>query len=289
VLGLISLIIATVSIALLSYGLLKGDAYNSYVEALDPETYPLKGLYTAGFKLNSTKYFRSRGTLARTLKKQAAILYGDVYFEYYADLAWAQFLTLSLLTLSAFSLLASITGSSGAVIFLLAAVIAVAVVRNTSLLRMRDIIEKRRDDCISEFPNMISKLSLLVSSGMILHDAWKLTAKGRDSELYELMKKACELMENGESDLTAIYKFGVLSDVSDIKKFSSAIIQGMEKGNASLADFLAVQARELWQFKRQCALQKGEIAAGKLIIPLGVMFGGIIMIIVAAAMQSMTF
>lgn len=73
------------------------------------------------------------------------------------------------------------------------------------------------------------------------------------------------------------------------EKFTSAMVQGIEKGNSELADFLVSQASELWAHKRQLALQKGEIAAGKLIIPLGLMFGGIIMIIVAAAMQSMSF
>ena len=103
------------------------------------------------------------------------------------------------------------------------------------------------------------------------------------------MKQACEDMENGESDIGAIYKFGITSDSASIKKFTSAMIQGMQKGNSELADFMVSQTRELWAHKRQMALQQGEVAAGKLIIPLGITFAGIIMIIVSAAMQSMSF
>jgi tight adherence protein C len=160
---------------------------------------------------------------------------------------------------------------------------------NLSMSKMKEAVAKRRDACVLEFPNMVSKLSLLINSGMVLREAWYLVANGKEGVLYDLMKKACEFMENGESDVAAIHKFGVLSDSIEIKKFTSAMVQGMEKGNSELADFLVSQASELWAHKRQLALQNGEIAAGKLIIPLGLTFAGIIMIIVSAAMQSMSF
>ena len=136
---------------------------------------------------------------------------------------------------------------------------------------------------------MVPKLTLLINSGMVLREAWYLVANGKEGPLYTLMKKACEDMENGDSDAVAINKFGILSDSNVIKKFTSAMVQGIEKGNSELADFLNAQVSELLAHKRQLALQNGEVAAGKLIIPLGITFGGIIMIIIAASMQSMSF
>lgn len=112
---------------------------------------------------------------------------------------------------------------------------------------------------------------------------------GKNGELYNLMRKACEYMRNGDSDAVAIHKFGILSDSPEIKKFSSSMIQGMEKGNSELAEFLMGQASEQLAHKRQLALQQGEKAAGKLIIPLGITFFGIIMIIISAAMQGLNF
>ena len=105
---------------------------------------------------------------------------------------------------------------------------------------------------------------------MVLRESWRVTAYGKEGTLYTLMKQACEDMENGESDIGAIYKFGVTSDSASIKKFTSAMIQGMQKGNSELADFMVSQTSELWAHKRQMALQQGEVAAGKLIIPLGI-------------------
>ena len=251
--------------------------------------HPLKQLYVAGFALNDIKLFQLRGTLGKNLKKQSTLLHGELYYEYYATLAWAQFLTFSLLAVSIISLFATFIGSTGTLLFLLIGILAVAATWNLTLSKMKEQLEKRREECLNEFPDMITKLSLLINSGMVLREAWKLTANGKEGELYSLIKKSCEFMESGDSDISAIYKFGVLSDTQEIKKFSNTIIQGLEKGNVGLADFLTAQASELWEQKRQLVLQKSEIAAGKLIIPLGIMFGGIIMIIIVAAAQSMPF
>jgi len=282
---LISLIIATVAAIALFMGFTKGKKYEVYIENLDSGDHPLKSFYIAGYYLNDTKLFKMRGKIAKALKREANILYGEVYCEYYAGLAWVQFLTFSLLAVCVSSLFASFAGA----MFLLIGCLAIAAIWNLTLSKMKETLEKRSEDCVLEFPDMIAKLALLINSGMVLHDAWKLIAYGKEGELYDLMKKTCTYMDNGESDIAALYKFGVISDSPEIKKFASAIIQGLEKGNSGLADFLSAQANELWEHKRQVTLQKGEIAAGKLIIPLGLMFGGIIMIIVAAAMQSMSF
>jgi tight adherence protein C len=285
----VSLVLATACIGFMFIGVLGGNRYHSYVKDLDKGIYPMRGFYTIGFYLSRTRLFRLRGKLARDLKKQAAILYGEIYHEYFAALAWAQFISMSLLGVSVLLIFGALAGSTAAVFFILMSGLAVAAFWNLALSKMKETLAKRRDECVSEFPEMISKLSLLISTGMVLSDAWKHVARGKDGELYSLMRKTVEMIDNGESEISAIYRFGVLSDAPEIKKFSSAIIQGLEKGNVGLADFLTAQASELLAAKRQFLLQKGEIAAGKLIIPLAIMFIGIIMIIIVAAIQSMPF
>lgn len=289
IINLILLVLASISTILLIIHLTKGKQYATLVENLDSSEYFLKDLYIIGFSLNNTKLFRLRGKLERDLKKHSKLVWDNIYYEYYANLAWAQFLSLSLLVLSIGLILSTLIGGEAALLIFGITALFVLAIWNLSMSKMKEAVAKRRDECILEFPNMVSKLSLLINSGMVLREAWYLVADGKDGALYELMKKACECMDNGDSDAAAIHKFGVLSDSIEIKKFTSAMVQGIEKGNSELADFLVSQASELWAHKRQLTLQKGEIAAGKLIIPLGLMFGGIIMIIVAAAMQSMSF
>ena len=289
ILNFILLLLASIATVMFLVNLARGKQYGYMVESLDGGEYFLKELYVVGFSLNDGKIFKLRGKMERNLKKQAKLLWGDRYYEYYANLAWAQFLSLTLLVVSVGFSLSGFLKTEQIPILLILVLLFVAAFWNLSLSRMKEKVQQRREACEAEFPNMVSKLALLINSGMVLREAWHVTAYGKVGTLYTLMKQACEDMENGESDVGAIYKFGVTSDSASIKKFTSAMIQGMQKGNSELADFMVSQTSELWAHKRQMALQQGEVAAGKLIIPLGITFAGIIMIIVSAAMQSMSF
>lgn len=286
---IILLILSTISVVMVCLGLLKGKQYNNMVENLDSSDYFLKDLYIIGFFLNSIPFLRLRGKLERDLKNRAKLVWDNIYYVYYANLAWAQFLTLSLVVLTLGLAISSLFDFTASLFVLAITGLGILAVWYQSISKIKDVVIKRREECEIEFPNMVSKLSLLINSGMVLRDAWKVVAYGKQGTLYDLMKKTCENMKNGDSDQVAINKFGILSDSQEIKKFTSALIQGLEKGNSELSLFLVSQASELWTHKRQLMLQKGEIASGKLIIPLGIMFAGIIMIIIVAAMQSMSF
>ncbi len=284
------LILATSAVILMTTALIKGKSYAYMVENLDSLDYFMKDWYTVGFFLNSMKLFHLRGKLEASLKTNAKLVYGNVYFEYYANLAWAQFLTFAIVIFATGLTICSFIQDTSALLFIFMIVILfVATTWNICVSKMKDTVKKRREECEYEFPNMVSKLCLLINSGMILHEAWNVVAYGKDGTLYDFMRLACEEMNNGVSDRGAIYKFGVMTDSPDIKKFTGNVIQGIDKGPKELADMLLAQTGELWAHKRQSALQKGEVAAGKLVVPLGITFAGIIMIIVSAAMQTMAF
>lgn len=288
-LRVICLILATVIVLTIIVGLIKGKGFIQLVDNLNSYEYFLKDFYIIGFYLNSTRLFRMRGKLERNIKKYSKLFWDNIYAEYYANLAWAQFLTLSFLALGIGLIIIGYAGSEVSVFLVCILILSVLAIWNISILKIKDEVKKRQEMCDSEFPNMVSKLSLLINSGMVLRESWNVVSYGKEGVLYDLMRKSCVDMENGASDIEAIHKFGVLSDSAEIKKFTSVMIQGLEKGNSELSDLLIVQSSEIWAHKRQVSLQKGEIAAGKLIVPLGITFGGIILIIVAATMQSMSF
>ena len=127
-----------------------------------------------------------------------------------------------------------------------------------------------------------------MNSGVILHEAWGIVAFGNEGALYNLMQNSCQEMENGTSDIDAIRKFGLLTNSEDIKKFSTALIQSIERGGGDLPSFLTNQSSELWKLKKQHMLQKGESAASKLLIPIALMFAGVMLIVLASAVQSLS-
>lgn len=127
-------------------------------------------------------------------------------------------------------------------------------------------------------------MALLINSGMILREAWGKIAESKDGEIYTLMRNANADMNNGMSEIDAIHKFGVMSDTTEIKKFSSALVQSIEKNGRELSSTLVKQSSEMWNIKKQTMLQKGEAAAAKLLAPTAMIFVGVLVIIIAAAM-----
>ena len=100
-----------------------------------------------------------------------------------------------------------------------------------------------------------------------------------ESELYLEMRKVNEEIDNGVSEIDALYNFGNRCTTPDIKKFTAFIVQGLEKGSKDLADALRNQTDELWQLKKQNTLKRGELASSKLMIPLMIMFVGILIMV----------
>ncbi len=288
ILKIIFLILATICTVLFLRGLKQGKKYEEYAESLAPSLYPMREYYIVGWALNNMSIFRLRGKLEQDLKKQSKLIWGNAYEEH-AMITWGQFLSVSLFSCCVGFILCGFVSGMFMLVVLGIMILSIMAEWNLIMSKMKETIQKRKEACDMEFSNMISKLSLLINSGMILREAWELVAYGKEGDLYDLMRTACDFMRNGDSDAAAINKFGVLSDSAEIMKFSSTIIQGLEKGNRELSDFLTGQASEQLMHKRQLALQQGEKAAGKLIIPLGITFAGIILIIVSAAMQSLSF
>jgi tight adherence protein C len=283
------LIIASVFALLLTYGVLCGEKYADLCAPLESGDYPLKSFYTIGFCLNANMPFlRTPKKLYLELRKNAALLHSEAYAEFYAAASWAQFLTLALLICCVITLFGAFFGSAP-MFFILVCAVMVFVIWNMSVAKMGNAIKTRAEDCVGEFPNAVGKLALLINSGMVLREAWRLTSQNPRGQLYELMRRVTDMMDNGASDIEALYKFGVFSDSQEIKKFSGAVIQSIEKGGGNLADYLMDQASAQLEAKRQEMLRKGETAAGKLIVPIAIMFFGVMIIIIAAAMQSMSF
>ena len=282
---LVFLIIGSVFSVLFIVLLLKGSKYDSMFEVLDVEDYPLRSIYGVGLSLQEMKLFKLKGKIGDDLRNTASLYYSRQYSEFYARIIWAQVLSFSLMCLSLFFVLAGLIDSMS-LFFAGLAVICALLAGYYFLTYIKSKVNTRQDECEGEFPNAISKLALIVNSGVILHNAWETVAYGNDGVFYDLMKRSCDEMKNGKSDIDALYEFGVLTNSDDIKKFTSALIQSIERGGGDISQFLINQSSELWARRRQYMLQKGEKAASALLMPIALMFAGVMLIVIAAAVQS---
>lgn len=281
--NMIILAIGTVLSLIFIVLLFKGGRNDYMIEPLDDDAFPLKFLYSVGFELQGVKPLRLRGKLGAKLREDATLYYGKKFSEFYARAIWAQTLSFMLISLVLMFLLAGLFGST---FYALLGVILAGLAAYYFINYTSDKLKTRQDACEDELPNAISKLALLVNSGATLHDAWKIVAYGKIGPFYELMQDSCVAMDNGKAEVDAIYDFGVASNSQDMKKFTSALFQSIERGGGELPIFLANQSAELWGKHRQRLLQKGEQAASALLMPIALMFAGTMLIVIASAMQS---
>lgn len=149
-----------------------------------------------------------------------------------------------------------------------------------------DQANQRREAISRQFPNMVSKLALLVTSGMIMDRAWKETAYSQEAELYKEMQKTSEELDNLVSPEAAYGNFINRCNTKETAKLASAIIQNLSKGNAEIGTLLKEMAREAWLERRHMAKRDSEKANSKLMIPTMLLFLAIlVMLMVPVAMN----
>lgn len=284
----IVLFIGTVLSILFIIHLIRGAKYVSMFETLDSNKYMFNTLYVVGYSWSKTKFFPFQGKLAAELMNQASMLYEPRFAKYYAIVTWSQAITLAHLFAAVLFLLAGCVYSMCGTLALLGVAIPAAVAFDT-LRDMKKELDNRTANCERELPEVVSSMAILVNSGMMLRDAWYLISERGTGDFYSLMRKATGNMRNGMSDKDAIFLFGRESNSLEIKKFSSALIQSMEKTAVELSGFLAAQSSELWNVKQQTMLQEGEKASAKLLLPIMLIFVGVILIVIAAAFGGSLF
>lgn len=149
-----------------------------------------------------------------------------------------------------------------------------------------DQAAKRRAAISRQFPNTVSKLALLVTSGMIMDRAWRETAYSQDLELYQEMRRTAEELDNLVKPEVAYEGFINRCNTKETAKLASAIIQNLSKGNAEIGRLLQEMAREAWQERRHMAKRDSENANSKLMIPTMLLFVAIlVMLMVPVAMN----
>ncbi|MCL1974734.1 MAG: type II secretion system F family protein [Firmicutes bacterium] len=150
--------------------------------------------------------------------------------------------------------------------------------------------ERRYEAIGKQFPNVVSKLALLVTSGMIMDRAWKETALSQNLDLYLEMRKTAQELDNLVSPAVAFTNFIKRCNTKETTKLAAAIMQNLSKGNAEIGQLLQVLAREAWLERRHRAKRDSEKANSKLLIPIMLLFTAIlIMIMVPVAMNFTVF
>ena len=219
-----------------------GLKYASLFDALTEKEFPLKEINFVGYAALELVHYSYKSKHDRKLRKELSVLFGEKYAEYYLRVIHAQEITMSLtLAILGFALYGVADDIAVLVVLLIFAGLAYYYFGTLTEKR----ILKRSEEMLRDFSNVVSKLALLTNAGMILREAWTEIAFSGETTIYREMQTSVEEMNNGISEIDAIFRFGKRCIIPEIKKFSSTIVQGLVKGNNELAMMLQAQSREV--------------------------------------------
>ena len=243
---------------------------------LDDKEFPLKQLYGMGYVVLEQVKYEYKSKSDRKMRQELEILYGEKYSDYYLRVVHSQQVsfafTIFVISFALYGISSEIAamivgfGFAGLAYYYFGTVTAKKILL-------------RSDELLHDFSEVVSKLALLTNAGMILREAWQEIAFEGEGVIYDEMQIAVEEMNNGVAEVDAIYNFGTRCIIPEIKKFTSTIIQGITKGNSELTIMMQEQSKEVWQLKKQIVRREGEKAASKLLIPISIMFVGILIMI----------
>lgn len=267
--------------------LLTSGEFEEYIKPLNKKDFMMPETYGVGFKVMKMFNFEFKNRNANQLRENAAILYGERYADYYMRVLYAQRISIIYLCFAVGCGLCSLAESTDKLLLLAVVLIMCGALYYYFLTLPATRVKERSVRFMDEFPNAVSTIALLVNSGMILREAWREVSMSSETELYMEMRKVNEDIDNGVAEVDALYNFGNRCVTPEIKKFTAFIVQGLEKGSRDLAIALRNQTDEMWELKKQNTLKRGELASSKLMIPLMIMFIGILIMVMGPIMTNL--
>jgi hypothetical protein len=148
-----------------------------------------------------------------------------------------------------------------------------------------------------DYPDIVSRLSLLVGAGMTVSAAMgKLAQEYAGSQGkrgaatrpgYEELVRTWNEIQDGIGERRAYENFGIRCGQAKYRKLASLLIQNVRKGAKGIQQLLDGEAQEAYMQQRMYVRQRGEEASTKLLLPMGIMLVLVLAILMVPAMMSM--
>lgn len=155
--------------------------------------------------------------------------------------------------------------------------------------------ELRNQKMMLEYPTLISKLTLYLGAGMTVSGAWKKMAleykerkkkTGIRNYAYEQMLLTSHEIDSGVSQSAAYEQFGKRCGLQPYMKLGTLLAQNLKKGNSTLVMQLREEAASALTERKNNARKAGEEAGTKLLLPMMLMLGIVMVLILIPAFLS---
>ncbi len=267
--------------------------YDEYIEYVDKEEYGLKDFIPIGLAMSDMEI--AQHILPMSLRSILA-RYNNKVYQKILELRGPREgyrLSVAIIVAAGASLMGCImvcqgsTDGLGLTVIAIAALVAVPFLVDSSL---EESIKKRRVSIQIEFPEFVNKLTLLVNAGMSISKAWEkiINENKKDHLLYNEMRYALAQIQTGIPEGSACEEFARRCHVKEVTKFVSVVVMNLKRADSEVVSVLKEQGHECWEMRKNAAKEMGEQAGTKILIPMMIMFLGIVLIVATPAVLSMT-
>lgn len=154
--------------------------------------------------------------------------------------------------------------------------------------------EKKRQQMMMDYPQIVSQLNLLLGAGMSSKSAWKKIVddyhRRKDQRqpraAYEEMTAAWNEMCGAVAEKECYERFGSRCGLQAYMKLGALLSQNLRKGTKGLADALRLEGIHAFEERKALAKRRGEEAGTKLLMPMFFMLAVVLVIVIVPAFMS---
>ncbi len=172
-------------------------------------------------------------------------------------------------------------------------ILAVACIIAGSDLLVHQKAENRKNQLAIDYPDLMWKMAMLIGAGLTIRGAFTRIAFQNQKEqgakmgyAYKEMAGACYEMESGIPEAEAYERFGRRCQLPEYIRLGSYLSQNLKKGSRGLAEFLEKEAASSLEERKNNARKMGEKAGTKLLFPMMLMLGIVLVVLMVPAFLS---
>ena len=165
--------------------------------------------------------------------------------------------------------------------------------------QIHDRARGREQELALDYPELLWKMTMLLGAGMTIRGAFSRIAmqyrsqqeegkkNGKKRYAYEEMLWTCYEMNSGIPEAQAYENFGKRCGLPGYIKLGSVLAQDLRKGSRGLGSYLEKEAASAMEERKNAAKKLGEQAGTKILVPMILMLGVVLVILIVPAFLSM--
>lgn len=129
----------------------------------------------------------------------------------------------------------------------------------------------------SDLPNFVSRLSLMLESGINLRDSLNYIVEKSNDGISQNIAEVLTMVKNGMSEEEAFNSISIKNEDILIRKFISSIVQNFKTGSDDINQSLTLIKKETNEYRKTQVILESQEVNRKLLIPNIVIFVGIML------------